>query len=277
VKFCKDLLTTHFSLAIVTFNDSPARNSKMINSSRKRIEARLWGKHLPLSVAVLATFFLLTINMGAQNADGPAPKTFKGRVIAPPMSYHGASWLERPDRERTQQPEKVLDALKIAPGSMVADIGAGTGYFSLRLARRIGPQGRVLATDIQPQMVAFLKDNMRANGIQNVEPILCTPTDAKLPEGQLDLALMVDVYHELEYPQETMAQVRRALKSDGRLVLIEYRGEDPNVPIKPEHKMTFAQVRTEIEPMGFRLQEVLEFLPQQRIMVFVKNDEHGFN
>jgi ubiquinone/menaquinone biosynthesis C-methylase UbiE len=193
------------------------------------------------------------------------------------MSYHGASWLERPDRERTQQPEKVLDALKIAPGSTVADIGAGTGYFSLRLAGRVGPQGRVLATDIQPQMVAFLKDNMRANGIQNVEPILCTPTDAKLPEGQLDLALMVDVYHELEYPQETMAQVRRALKSDGRLVLIEYRGEDPNVPIKPEHKMTFAQVRTEIEPMGFRLQEVLEFLPQQRIMVFVKNDEHGFN
>lgn len=205
------------------------------------------------------------------------PKTFKGRVIAPAMSYRGAGWLERPDRESTQQPEKVLDALRIAPGSTVADIGAGTGYFSLRLARRVGPQGRVLATDIQPQMLAFLKDNMRANGIQNIEPILCTPTDAKLPAGQLDLALMVDVYHELEYPEETMAQVRRALKPDGRLVLIEYRGEDPNVPIKPEHKTTLAQVRTEVEPMGFRLQEVLEFLAQQRIMVFVRNDEHGFN
>jgi len=249
----------------------------MSNSLRKRIEAQPWGKHLPLLVVVLATFFLFPVNMGAQDTDSPDPKTFKGRVIAPAMSYRGAGWLERPDRESTQQPEKVLDALKIASGSTVADIGAGTGYFSLRLAKRVGPQGRVLATDIQPQMLAFLKDNMRANGIQNIEPILCTPTDAKLPAGQLDLALMVDVYHELEYPEETMAQVRRALKPDGRLVLIEYRGEDPTVPIKPEHKTTLAQVRTEVEPMGFRLQEVLEFLVQQRIMVFVKNDEHGVN
>jgi ubiquinone/menaquinone biosynthesis C-methylase UbiE len=270
-------LTPHFSLAIVTLNDNPARDNKMSNFFCKRIEVQPLDNHLPLLAAVLATFLFFTVNVGAQGASSPASKTFKGRVIAPPMSYRGADWLDRPDRERTQQPEKVLDTLKIAPGSTVADIGAGTGYFSLRLAKRVGPQGRVLATDIQPQMLAFLKDNMRAHGIQNIELILCTPTDAKLPEGQLNLALMVDVYHELEYPEETIAQVRRALKPDGRLVLIEYRGEDPTVPIKPEHKTTLSQVRTEVEPMGFRLQEVLEFLPQQRIMIFVRNDEPGFD
>jgi ubiquinone/menaquinone biosynthesis C-methylase UbiE len=188
------------------------------------------------------------------------------------MSYRGAGWLERLDREATEQPEKVLDALKIEPGSTVADIGAGTGYFSLRLARRVGPQGRVLATDIQSQMLTMLKANVKAAGLQNIEPILCTATDATLPEGQLDLALMVDVYHELEYPEETLVQVRRALKPDGRLVLVEYRGEDPSVPIKPEHKMTLAQVRSEIEPLGFRVKEVFEFLVHQRIVVFAKDD-----
>jgi len=223
-------------------------------------------------VAALLAFFLPAAHSIA-DFDNVAPKTFKGRVIAPAMSYRGAGWLERPDRDATQQPENVLDALKIAPGSTVADIGAGTGYFSLRLARRVGPEGRILATDIQPEMLAFLKDNTRAHGIENIEPILCTPTDAKLPEGRLDLALMVDVYHELEYPEETMAQVRRALKPDGRLVLVEYRGEDPDVPIKPEHKMTLAQVRSEIEPMGFSLKEVFEFLAQQRIMVFTKAEQ----
>jgi FkbM family methyltransferase len=188
------------------------------------------------------------------------------------MSYHGADWLERADREATEQPEKVLDALKITPGSTVADIGAGTGYFSLRLAKRVGPQGRVLATDIQPQMLSLLKENMKAADLHNIEPLPCTATDTKLPEGQLDLALMVDVYHELEYPEETLAQVRRALKRDGRLVLVEYRGEDPSVPIKPEHKMTLAQARAEIEPLGFRVEEVFEFLVYQRVIVFVKED-----
>jgi ubiquinone/menaquinone biosynthesis C-methylase UbiE len=226
------------------------------------------------SVASLLFLLASAANLPAHDpdpADTNAPKTFKGREIAPVMSYRGADWLERPEREATQQPEKVLDALKIAPGSTVADVGAGTGYFSLRLAKRVGPQGRVLATDIQPQMLALLRENMRAADIRHVEPILCTPTDAKLPPDQLDLALMVDVYHELAYPAETLAQVRRALKPEGRLVLVEYRGEDPSVPIKPEHKMTLHQVRAEIEPMGFRVQEVFDFLPQQHIIVFVKD------
>lgn len=214
---------------------------------------------------------LAALTLPLSGAEDAAPKTYKGRVIAPAMSYRGADWLERAEREATQQPEKVLDELAIKAGSTVADIGAGTGYFSLRLAHRVGPQGRVLATDIQPQMLAMLSDKMRAANIANVEPILCTPTDAKLPANTLDLALMVDVYHELAYPEETLAQIRRALKPDGRLILIEYRGEDPNIPIKPEHKTTLVQIRSEIEPLGFRMKDVLEFLPQQRVVIFVKD------
>jgi SAM-dependent methyltransferase len=201
-----------------------------------------------------------------------APNIYKGREIAAPMSYLGADWLERDERERLEQPEKVLDLLKLTPGQMVADIGAGIGYYSLRLARRVGPQGRVLATDIQPEMIARLRVNMKKAKVSNIDPVVCTPTDAKLPSGTLDLALMVDVYHELANPEETMAQVRRALKPDGRLVMIEYRGEDPTVPIKPEHKMTLAQIREELTPMGFRIQETFDFLPRQHVIVFVPTE-----
>ncbi|HJY85151.1 MAG TPA: methyltransferase [Candidatus Binatia bacterium] len=246
----------------------------MLWPSQKSFRSRPPLALFSLLAGVLSLLLLAAHSVAYESSDA-SPKTFKGRVIAPAMSYQGADWLERADREATEQPEKVLDALNITPGSTVADIGAGTGYFSIRLAKRVGPQGRVLATDIQPQMLALLSDNMRAAGIHNIEPILCTPTDAKLPEGQLDLALMVDVYHELAYPQETVVQVRRALKPEGRLVLIEYRGEDPNVPIKSEHKLTLVQARSELEPMGFQLKEVFEFLVYQRVIVFKKtmNDE----
>src|ERR1043166_6543001 len=215
----------------------------MISCSALRRCRRFLPGFLALCVSgVLLCVGLAVFSLSLSNAEDAPPKTYKGRVIAPPMNYRGAAWLERSDRDATQQPEKVLDTLAIKPGSTVADIGAGTGYFSLRLAQRVGPQGRVLATDIQPQMLAMLSDKMRAANGTNVEPILCTPTDAKLPENTLDLALMVDVYHELGYPEETLGQIRRALKPEGRLVLIEYRGEDPNVPIKPEHKTTLVQL-----------------------------------
>lgn len=239
---------------------------------------RSWGLHsrreqYQFSLIVIFFFFLFVAIVQADDSH-PAqyrftPKTYKGRAIAPAMSYLGADWLERAERDDLEQPDKVLSTLNIAPGSTVADIGAGIGYYSLRLAQKVGPQGRVLATDIQPEMLARLRDNMKKTKITNIEPILCTPIDAKLPAGQLDLALMVDVYHELANPEETMAQVRRALKPDGRLVLIEYRGEDPTVPIKPEHKMTLAQVRTEIEPLGFQVQQVFDFLPRQHLIILV--------
>jgi len=198
------------------------------------------------------------------------PSTYKGRVIAPVMSAEGADWLVRAEREEFEQPEKVVDALKLQKGMIVADIGAGVGYFSLRIAKRVGPVGEVLAVDIQPEMLSLLKQNREREGLTNVEPILGTVTDPHLPQDMIDLALLVDVYHECQYPEEMITQIRNSLKRNGRLVLIEYRGEDANVPIKPEHKMTVKQVLAEIEPMGFQLKEQLEFLPWQHILVFMK-------
>jgi ubiquinone/menaquinone biosynthesis C-methylase UbiE len=172
-------------------------------------------------------------------------------------------------RHRSGFSALVLFVAMLLVGFFIEELAADEANIS---APRIY-KGRVITTDIQPQMLAFLKDNLRATGVKNIDLILCTPTDAKLPENALDLALMVDVYHELAYPEETIMQVRRALKSNGRLVLVEYRGEDPRVPIKPEHKTTLAQVRTEIEPLGFHMKEVFEFLVYQRIIVFVKKGE----
>jgi ubiquinone/menaquinone biosynthesis C-methylase UbiE len=192
------------------------------------------------------------------------------RVPAEPMGWQGAGWLERPERDAEEQPEKVLDALELSAGEIVADVGAGTGYFALRMARRVSPGGRVLATDIQPEMLARLQANAEASHVTNVEPILATEDDARLPADAVDLALMVDVYHELSHPAATLGQVRRALRASGRLVLVEYRGEDPTVPIKPEHRMTLAQVRAEIEPSGFRFVTSLEFLSRQHVIIFAR-------
>jgi ubiquinone/menaquinone biosynthesis C-methylase UbiE len=207
-----------------------------------------------------------------EDASKNLPSTYKGRVIAPVMSAEGADWLVRTEREEFEQPEKVVDALKLQKGMIVADIGAGVGYFSLRMAKRVGPAGKVLAVDIQPEMLSLLKQNQEREGLTNVEPILGTVTDPHLPQDMVDLALLVDVYHECQYPEEMITQIRNSLKKNGRLVLIEYRGEDATVPIKPEHKMTVKQVLTEIEPMGFQLKEQLEFLPWQHILVFMKAD-----
>jgi ubiquinone/menaquinone biosynthesis C-methylase UbiE len=199
---------------------------------------------------------------------------YRGRQIAPFMTFHGASWLERADREKTEEPEKVLDCLALREGSTVADLGAGTGYFSSRIARRIGSGGKVLAVEIQEEMLRLLRQRMEKEGIRNVEPVLGTEVDPRLPEGAVDLALMVDVYHELSRPGEVMAAVRRGLReggngsSAGRLVLVEYRGEDPAVPIKPLHRMTLEQARAELEPAGFRWLEAKEFLPHQHILIF---------
>ncbi|MEO6419572.1 MAG: methyltransferase domain-containing protein [Polyangiaceae bacterium] len=200
---------------------------------------------------------------------GPAPDSYLGRPIAKPMSYLGSEWLDRPDRADTEQPDKVIDALHLVPGNVVADVGAGTGYFSLRIARKVGPGGKVIATDIQPQMLKMLEANAKTAHVDNVTTVLCTETDAKLPVASVDLALMVDVYHELSRPAETLAQVRVALKPGGRLALVEYRGEDPSVPIKPEHKTTLPQLRLELDRAGFALSEDLEFLKNQRVVIFV--------
>ena len=196
------------------------------------------------------------------------PGTYLGRTLATPMSYRGADWLEREDRETTEQPEHVLDVLGLREGWTVADVGAGSGYFTVRMARRVGPRGRVLATDLQSEMLAMLGDKVKAAKLTNVTPLLATESDAKLPRAQLDLVLMVDVYHELPKPVETLAQVRAALRKGGRLALVEYRAEDPKVAIKEEHKMTLPQIQKELGANGFAFEASDESLPQQRIVTF---------
>ncbi len=223
---------------------------------------------LTSTAPTLAALLILGAPLAAR--EPAAPRTYKGRPIAGVMSYEGAEWLVRPSREQEERPDKMIDALKIKPGSTVADVGAGVGYTSLRLAKRVGPKGTVLATDLQPEMIRMLKQNAKAAKVANVKPILCTADDPKLPEGEVDLALMVDVYHECPDPEAILKGLRKALKPGGRLVLVEFRGEDPEVPIKPEHKMTLAQVRKELEPQGFTFKESLEFLPWQHIIIFEK-------
>ncbi|MBS2020124.1 MAG: class I SAM-dependent methyltransferase [Deltaproteobacteria bacterium] len=196
------------------------------------------------------------------------PGTYMGRTLATPMGWQGADWLERDDRDATERPEHVLDVLGVGPGAVVGDVGCGSGYFTTRLAKRVGPSGRVLATDLQPQMLDLLRKKLDAQKIGNVVPLLATETDAKLPRGELDLVLMVDVYHELPRPAETLAQIRAALKPTGRVALVEYRAEDPDVPIKPEHKMTLAQIKKELGANELVFRSSDESLPRQRIVIF---------
>jgi ubiquinone/menaquinone biosynthesis C-methylase UbiE len=197
-------------------------------------------------------------------ASSPTPSgTYAGRPIAQTMSYLGADWLDRPDRDAREQPERVLDSLKLTPQMTVADVGAGTGYFTLRLAKRVA---HVIATDLQPQMLDKLR--ARLGPIANVQLVLAGDRDAALPAGCCDLVLMVDVYHELADPPAVMAGIRRALKPGGRLVLVEYRGEDPAVAIKPEHKMTLAQLKLELAQLHFAFVESNEMLPDQRVVTF---------
>jgi 2-polyprenyl-3-methyl-5-hydroxy-6-metoxy-1,4-benzoquinol methylase len=193
-----------------------------------------------------------------------------GRPYAGAMGVAGAPWLVRAERETEEQPDVALDELKIAKGANVADIGAGVGYMSWRMAERVGSQGKVYANDIQPQMLELLKKNMQERHISNVVPVLGELDDPKLPPGQMDLVLMVDVYHEFTQPQQMLRHIRDSLKPDGRMVLLEYRAEDPKVPIMPLHKMSVGQVKTEIEPEGFRLDKVIETLPRQHILIFTR-------
>lgn len=195
-----------------------------------------------------------------------------GRVIAPVMGVGGAGWLERPEREAEENTTTAIRALRIQRDQTVADIGAGSGYYTVRMAAEVGPRGKVYATDIQPGMLDILRRRVAREGLTNVETVLGQPDDPKLPADTLDLALMVDVYHELEAPQVFVRRLRSALKKTGRLVLLEYRKEDPRVPIRPEHKMSVAQVKAELEPEGFRLVQVLNDLPWQHILVLNRTD-----
>jgi len=200
------------------------------------------------------------------SAQGVHPVT--GRKFAGVMGIQGADWLVRPERETEEQPDAALDAIGVPSGVSVADVGAGNGYMTWRLAERVGPSGKVYANDIQPRMLELLRKNMEARGLANVETVVGTEDDPKLPRGRLDLVLLVDVYHEFSQPQTMVRHIRDSLAPQGRMVLLEYRAEDPKVPIRPEHKMTVEQVKAEIEPEGFRLDRVIEKLPRQHILIF---------
>ncbi|HXM45634.1 MAG TPA: methyltransferase domain-containing protein [Bryobacteraceae bacterium] len=198
-----------------------------------------------------------------------------GRQTAPVMGMGGAPWLVRPGREAEEAPDAALDAINaaigISKGAVVADIGAGVGYFTWRLAARIGPQGKVYAVDIQQGMLDRLRQNMAERKLANYEAVLGAEDDPRLPAGRIDLALLVDVYHEFSQPQKMLRKIRASLTLEGRMVLLEYRKEDPGVPILPAHKMTVAEVKAEVEPEGFRLEKTLENLPRQHILIFRKN------
>jgi ubiquinone/menaquinone biosynthesis C-methylase UbiE len=218
----------------------------------------------------LATAVALAVVALAASQASPGRHPISGREYARPMGVAGAPWLDRAEREREEQPTRALQIMQIAPGMTVADIGAGSGYFTERLARLVGPTGRVFATDIQPGMIDLLKRRLSAQTIQNVSVILSEPSNPLLPDGTIDLALMVDVYHELGDPQTVLKHIRTALKPDGRLVLVEYKGEDPTIPILPSHKMTVAQAKVELEAEGFTLATAISSLPRQHVLIFTK-------
>lgn len=192
----------------------------------------------------------------------------KKRQIAPVTSIEMADWFNRSEREAEEQPDRVVEALGIPEGGKVVDLGAGTGYFTWRLAQQVGPTGRVIAVDIQQGMLDRLEQNIKDRGVQNVQIVLSEPGDPKIPPGYADLVLLVDVYHELAQPETIMEHVRRGLKPGGRVVVIEYRKEDPSIPLPPVRKMTVAEVRSELEPLGFRFIESMDFVPTQHIIVF---------
>ena len=197
-------------------------------------------------------------------------KFYMGREIAQVMGHEGADWLERPEREAEENSTLLLASLKVKPGDAVADIGAGTGYYTRRLAKLVGPQGIVYAEDIQPEMLVLLTNKLAQTGLTNVRPILGTITDPKLPRASVDMILMVDVYHEFDHPYEMTAAMVDALKPGGRMIFVEFRGEDPKVAIKPVHKMTEAQVRKEMAVFPLEWVETLDELPLQHIIIFRK-------
>ena len=245
----------------------------MISILRERIGIALLTALAPILLAVAAIPATArdapTYTRTAPSPDGIGI-IYMGREIAHVMGYEGADWLERNTRTVEERPDLLLKALELKPGMTVADIGAGTGYYSWRIAERVGKTGTVLAVDVQLEMIKFLNREMQRRGASNVKGILGTAADPRLPEGTVDLALMVDVYHELDHPYEVLSAIVRALKPGGRFVFVEYRGEDDSVPIKPHHKMTEAQVKKEAAVLPLEWVRTVEDLPLQHVIVFRK-------
>ncbi len=198
----------------------------------------------------------------------PARTTYMGRRIAQTMGYAGADWLIRQTRESEERPSEVMKQLGLKPGMVVCDLGCGNGFYSLMMAKQVAPEGKVLAVDIQQEMLHLLELRAEELGTSNIEPILSTVVDPRLPENAVDLVLLVDVYHEFSHPEQMLAGIRASLKPGGQVALLEYREEDPTVPIKPLHKMSKRQILREYKANGFRLAKQYDGLPWQHLMFF---------
>jgi len=234
-----------------------------------------------LSVALLCTATLTHAESSSATerytrvpagADGIG-KRYMGRDIANVMGWQGAAWLEREEREREERTDLLVRGLQLKPGMVVADIGAGTGYLARRMATAVMPGGKVVAVDVQPQMVSMLQSMVRRTGLTQIEPSLGSEVDVKLPPSSVDLAIMVDVYHELAFPHEVLASIIRALKPGGQLVFVEYRAEDPLVPIKALHKMSEAQIKREAAVHPLVWERTVGTLPWQHLVVFRKRSK----
>lgn len=209
----------------------------------------------------------------AEFTTDPRPANFyMGRQIAPPMHFSGAGWLTRPSREAEEAPARLLQSLEVKPGQAVCDFGCGNGYHTLQLAKRVGPQGTVYAVDIQPEMLAMLEQRAAPRGLENIKLVQAAGDDPGLPAATFDLVLLVDVYHELDTPATILAALRASLKPEGRLVLVEFREEDPEVPILPLHKMSQHQVMKEVTANGLKLVKQFDDLPWQHVLEFARDD-----
>ncbi|MEB3291091.1 MAG: class I SAM-dependent methyltransferase [Leptolyngbya sp.] len=251
-----------------------------------QLQSRPWGTVGPFFARIWWLVLVVVLVAGLAACGGMPPavsatyqtvppsqdgigRVYLGREIAKTMGHEGAAWLDRPSRVLQERPQMAVERLELQPTDTVADLGAGSGYFALRLAERV-PQGRVLAVDIQPEMLALLEDKLAARAIPNIDLILGTDDSPNLPANTVDLALMVDAYHEFAYPHEMMMGVMAALKPGGRVVLAEYRSENPLVMIKRLHKMSEAQVKREMAAVGLRWLKTDDSLPQQHLLFFEK-------
>lgn len=203
---------------------------------------------------------------GSAQTSGTHPVT--GRRFADVMSHRGAPWLDRAERDREEHTARAVELLGVTPGMVVADFGAGSGYYTERLAKKVGPSGKVFAVDIQPEMLELLGARMTRLGLTNVELIRNGVDDPGLPAGTIDLVLMVDVYHELSQPQTVLRRMKAALSPTGRIAILEFRKEDPGVPIRLEHKMSVAEATSEFGAEGYRLDRRVDTLPWQHLLFF---------
>jgi ubiquinone/menaquinone biosynthesis C-methylase UbiE len=229
----------------------------------RSLAIRAWCASVVAAIGVVAT-----LSVVAQQAAGVHP--ISGRRYAAVMDARGAEWLDRRERETEENPDEALSIIGIKKGSSVADIGAGSGYMTVRLSKRVGSNGVVYANDIQQPMLDILDKRLKSSRITNVQLVLGASDDPKLPPASIDLALLVDVYHEFSQPQAMLRAIHEALKPGGRLVLLEYKKEDPSIPIRPEHKMSVSEAKMEVEPEGFRLGRVDDGLPWQHVLIFNK-------